>query len=97
MLSVIDHLHPIWKRVLWVLYAIAFYQSGLQFTTLLMNYEIFEGGINWLWAAAFPFLLVGFFLINKRLGCATGQCQQGRCDIPSKKDKDDDLTNSYMP
>jgi hypothetical protein len=76
------------KRVQWVAYAIMFYQSGLAFTTLIWQPELFGGGLEWLLAGAFPVLLPGFFVVNRYLGCASGACQAGHCDadaLPPRK------------
>ena len=66
---------PLMGRVLWVLFAIVFFQSGLTFTTWLLEPESFEGGFQWLWVVAFPFLVPAFFAVNRRLGCASGACR----------------------
>jgi hypothetical protein len=55
-------------------FAAVFFHSGLQVTTLLVEPEHFAGGATWAWVAAFPALLAGFFLVNRRLGCASGAC-----------------------
>ncbi len=66
--------HPLSKRVYWVLFAILFYNSGQSFTIWLLQPEEFNGGAEWFWLAIFPLLLPAFFLINRHLGCASGQC-----------------------
>ena len=66
--------HPLAKRVYWVLFAIMFYNSGQSFTIWLLEPEEFNGGVEWFWLAIFPLLLPAFFLINRHLGCASGQC-----------------------
>ena len=61
----------------WAVYfgfAFVFFNSGLQLTTLIVEPEAFTGGPAWIWVALFPFLLVGFFVVNRRFGCASGQC-----------------------
>lgn len=78
------------KRILWVIFAILFYQSGLAFTIFVMTPEKFTGGGQWVWVVLFPVLLPAFFIVNKYLGCATGQCHTGTCEIqgtPSNSDK----------
>ena len=66
--------HPLVRRVYWGAYAILFYNAGLSFTTWLMQPESFTGGSEWLWVALFPPLLVGFFVVNHRLGCGAAEC-----------------------
>ena len=68
-----------WLRwPLYFLYAVLFYNAGLATTTLLIEREAFAGGWQWLWVIAFPLLLVGFFVLNRYLGCAAGTCVVGR-------------------
>ena len=62
------------RSVIWVLFAILFYQSGLTATVWLMEPENFRGGIDWLWLALFPVLFPLFFVVNRVCGCATGAC-----------------------
>ena len=76
-------LSPMGRRILWVGFAILFFQSGLAFTTWLIEPEQFEGGIGWLWVALFPILLPAFFLVNRHLGCASGACSSGQCELPA--------------
>lgn len=66
--------HPATKRIYWVLFAILFYKSGQSFTIWLLEPESFKGGLEWIWMAIFPMLLPTFFLLNRHLGCASGQC-----------------------
>ena len=66
--------HGLTRRLIWVLFAIVFYQSGLTATVWLMEPENFHGGIQWLWLALFPALLPLFFIVNRLCGCATGAC-----------------------
>jgi hypothetical protein len=68
------------KRILWVLFAILFYQSGLAFTILVLEPNQFEGGFQWVLALLFPFLFPTFFIVNRHLGCASGSCHTGQCD-----------------
>ena len=82
---------PMLNRVLWVLFAIAFFQSGMAFTTLLLETERFAGGMDWLWVSLFPILLPAFFVVNRRLGCGAGRCHARACaqntatpSVPSK-------------
>ncbi len=72
------------KRFIWLVFAILFYQSGLDFTILIMTPDEFTGGFQWFWALMFPILLPSFFIINKHLGCAT--CQDGQCSMEKKND-----------
>ena len=69
--------HPLMGRVYWGAYAVLFYNAGLSFTTWLMQPESFAGGPEWLWVALFPPLLVGFFFVNRRLGCGAPGCGLG--------------------
>lgn len=85
--------HPLGRRVLWVLFAVVFFRSGLAFTTWLLEPDVFAGGVEWLWAGAFPVLLPAFFVVNRHLGCASGACRQGRCEIP----RGDSRTGSAGP
>ncbi len=76
--------HPLAKRLLWVVFAILFYYSGLNFTVWLLEPENFAGGVKWVWVGLFPVLLPAFFLVNPRLGGASGRCASGICEIPRK-------------
>ncbi len=82
--------HPLAKRLLWVVFAIVFYYSGLNFTVWLLEPENFAGGMDWVWVALFPVLLPAFFLVNRRLGCTGGRCASGACEIPGKPDNPPD-------
>ncbi len=62
------------RLLIWVLFAIAFYQSGLTATRWLLESQNFRGGIDWLWLGLFPALLPLFFVVNRRFGCASGAC-----------------------
>ena len=73
---------PFFGRVIWVLFAVVFFYSGLYFTEFVMAPSEFAGGWLWLWVAAFPFLLPTFFVVNRRYGCATGACRGGSCAVP---------------
>jgi hypothetical protein len=76
---------PLFKRVLWVIFAILFYQSGQAFTIWLLEPENFAGGLDWFWMLLFPVLLPAFFVVNRHLGCATGACSDGECELPGDK------------
>ena len=67
------------RWLIWVLFAILFYQSGLTATRWLLESENFRGGIDWLWLGLFPALLPLFFVVNRLCGCASGHC-----DAPDK-------------
>jgi hypothetical protein len=54
-------LHGLVRRLIWVLFAIVFYQSGLTATTWLLEPENFRGGVDWLRLGLFPALLPLFF------------------------------------
>ena len=79
--------HPIGRRVLWALFAVVFYQSGLAFTTWILEPASFAGGWDWFWLVSFPVLLPGFFLVNRHLGCASGNCSNGQCSVDSPTSK----------
>lgn len=68
--------HPIVKRLLWLLFAVLFYQSGLAFTVWLLEPASFSGGLQWFWLMLFPVFLPAFFVVNRYLGCASG-CASG--------------------
>ena len=72
--------NPIFRRLVWVLFAIVFYKSGLTATVWLLEPEQFNGGFDWLWLLAFPILFPLFFVVNRHLGCASGACNQNGCD-----------------
>ena len=76
--------HPVARRLLWVVFAIVFYYSGLGFTVWLMEPQNFAGGMDWVWVVLFPVLLPAFFLVNRRLGCSSGRCATGECEMPHK-------------
>lgn len=69
--------HGLVRRLIWVLFAIVFYQSGLTATVWLLEPENFRGGVDWLWLALFPVLLPLFFVVNRVCGCASGACAVG--------------------
>lgn len=93
---------PFFGRLIWVLFAIVFFYSGLYFTEFVMAPREFAGGWLWLWVAAFPFLLPAFFVVNRRYGCATGACRGGVCKLPqnsevAQKRTDDGFSVHRMP
>ena len=69
--------NPLLARVVWVVYALLFYQSGLTATVWLLEPERFNGGIDWLWLILSPIVLPMLFLVNRHLGCAGGYCTSG--------------------
>jgi hypothetical protein len=73
--------HPFTRRVAWFAYAAVLYCTGLAFTPWLLEPALFRGGFQWLAVAAFPFVLIGFFL----LGCGSA----GRCDVPPDSPRED--------
>ena len=89
--------HPLTRRLYWVLYAILFYNSGLAFTIWLLQPEQFAGGWEWAWLALFPLLLPGFFIVNRYLGCASGQCSDGQCSTNASNDSDNKPYGGRMP
>ncbi len=72
---------PLIGRAIWVLFAVLFYQSGETFTVWLLEPESFTGGVAWFWVGLFPLLVPVFFVVNRYLGCATGDCTQGQCRL----------------
>ena len=93
---------PFFGRVIWVLFAIVFFYSGMYFTEFVMAPREFTGGWLWLWVTAFPFLLPAFFVVNRRYGCATGACRGGKCELPqnnesAKKRPSDGFSVHRMP
>ncbi len=67
---------PLWRRVIWVLFAVVFYFSGQAATILVLEPGSFAGGIiDWILVGIFPLLVPGFFLVNRRYGCASGACR----------------------
>lgn len=66
--------HGLARRLIWVVFAIVFFQSGMTATVWLIEPENFRGGIDWLWLALFPILLPLFFVVNRTCGCASGAC-----------------------
>jgi len=73
--------HPMSRRLYWVIYAFLFYNAGLALTIWLLEPENFAGGWDWFWLALSPFLIPGFFIVNRYLGCTTGQCASGQCAV----------------
>jgi hypothetical protein len=69
--------HPVTRRLVWFAFLIAFYQSGLGFTTLVFEPDAFEGGAQWLWASSFPLMLPAYFRVNRWIGCGSGACSTG--------------------
>lgn len=83
--------HPLIRRIGWILYAIVFYISGESFVIWLLEPHNFSGGARWLGVAAFPVLFIGFFFIQRHLGCASSQCPvDGASGNPSKD-------STYLP
>ena len=63
-------------RLIWVAFAFLFFFSGLFTTEWLLEPEQFAGEwIQWALIALFPFLFFGFFIVNRRFGCASGACR----------------------
>ncbi len=65
---------PFLRWSIWLLFAALFYRSGETFTSWVMEPAQIKGGLEWLWIALFPVLLPAFFVVNRRLGCASGSC-----------------------
>ena len=66
---------PALGMTIWLGFAIAFFYSGLFFTQWVLGDESFAGGWRWIMVATFPFLVPGFFLVNRHYGCASGSCK----------------------
>ena len=67
----------LFRRFIGWLFAIPFYFSGLAITVWLVEPHNLTPAQE-LWAAAFPGMLVLFFLVQRHTGCASGQCHPGR-------------------
>ncbi len=66
---------PFIRRIPWFAFAVVFFYSGLYFTELLLQPEVFAGGpLRWTLVVMFPVLVPLFFVVNKHFGCATGSC-----------------------
>jgi hypothetical protein len=61
--------HPLTRRIGWVGYAILFYLCGESFVVWLLEPAQFAGGLRWLGVILFPPVLIGFFFVQRRLGC----------------------------
>ena len=79
-------------RIVWLLFAVLFFYSGLYTTEWLMQPEQFAGGWRWLLVGLFPVLLPMFFLVNRRYGCASGACR-----IPRQKEGTQKIPMMRMP
>ena len=85
-------------KVIWIAFAVLFFYSGLFFTEWLLETEKFAGGWRWILVAAFPFLVPGFFVVNRRYGCASGGCGAGSCKIAAGSHPGEDgASNHRMP
>lgn len=69
--------NPVVRWLIWIVFAMVFYRSGLTATVWLMEPESFNGGIDWLWLLLFPVLVPLFFVVNRHFGCASGSCSAG--------------------
>lgn len=79
--------HPLTRRIGWVGYAIVFYLCGESFFIWLLEPAQFSGGIRWLGVVLFPFVLIGFFFTQRKLGCGTGHCRIASDDDPHQQQK----------
>ena len=70
--------------MVWLLFAIPFYQSGLAFTVWILDPQNLRPTQE-LWALAFPGMLTLFVLLQRYAGCASGQCRAGRAGGAHKK------------
>jgi hypothetical protein len=66
--------NPLCRGLVWLGFAILFYQSGEAFTVWLLEPERVHGGLQWLRIGLFPALLPAFLVVNRRFGCASGSC-----------------------
>lgn len=80
--------------LIWLGFAAVFFYSGLYFTEWVLQTEEFAGGWRWILVVAFPFLVPGFFVVNRRYGCASGGCVGGSCH---PADKNDGTAGPRMP
>jgi len=88
---------PLARGALWVLFAIVFYNSGLAFTIWLLGPEEISSPEDWLWVLLFPALLPAFFLVNRRLGCASGTCGTGSGKGKSQDQESQPRGSDRMP
>ncbi len=89
---------PLIRRMVWILFAVLFYYSGLSFTTLLLEPQQFAGGLYWLLVVIFPILVPLFFVVGRYAGCASGACDtQQQSKNQQSEEKDRDLFVGKMP
>lgn len=62
-------------KIIWLGFTILFFYAGLFFTEWALGAEYFTGGWRWVMVTVFPFLIPGFFIVNRRYGCASGSCK----------------------
>ena len=66
---------PFFRRLLRLAFTVLFFYSGLFFTDWLLQPDTFSGGpLRWALLVLFPLLVPLFFIVNRRLGCASGSC-----------------------
>ncbi len=66
---------PFFRRLLWLVFTVLFFYSGLYFTEWIFEPDTFAGGpLRWALVALFPLLVPLFFIVNRRFGCASGSC-----------------------
>ena len=71
---------PLINGCLWILFAIAFFQSGMAFTTWALEPGSFRGGSDWFWAILFAILLPAFLIFNRRHDRGPGHCMAKACE-----------------
>ncbi|GMT48840.1 MAG: hypothetical protein IEMM0008_0379 [bacterium] len=89
---------PLIRPMVWILFAVLFYYSGLSFTTLLLEPEQFVGGFHWLLIVLFPILVPLFFVVGRYAGCASGACDtQTQAKNLQSEQEDRDVFTGNMP
>jgi hypothetical protein len=90
------------RRVVWFGFAFVFFYAGQSFTVWLLEPHNFNGGAQWFLVVLFPFLLIGFFYINYKLGCVSGSCSMKTSCGSTVRDTTqqrgtDDLVDYHQP
>jgi hypothetical protein len=84
--------HRVTGHLVWLLFAVVFFYSGLYATEWLLAPDSFAGGWRWVLVAGFPLLLPMFFVVNRRFGCASGACR-----VPPAGDRNKSIPMIRMP
>ncbi len=80
----------------WLSFAVLFYYSGLSFSEWVMGSQTNE--VSWVQGiliGIFPVMLPLFFVVNRRVGCASGACRP-RADS-NHRAADSPVINRAMP